>query len=175
MTSNFTTARNDRSACSKLQTLEQRLACLADAGPQAIDSRLEELDREWTAGRATKATIGVLIVIGFGLTALAGPWWLILPAIGGLFLLQYLFSRTSWLGKTFHEVGFRTGFEVDQEKMALKILRGDFRHLPTFLDVESSEDISRLEGEGGIAYEPETAKVDPIEAAKSAVEASAKS
>src|SRR5262245_18170305 len=130
MIDNFTASRNGnagktKSVCSKLATLEQRLACLADAGPQAIEDRLCELDREWTAGRVTKAVIGVMIITGFALTALLDPWWLILPAIGGAFLLQYLFTRTSWLGKVFHEMGYRTGFEVDQEKMALKVLRGD--------------------------------------------------
>lgn len=164
-------APNAKADCQKLGSLEQRLACLADAGPQAISERIEELDTEWTAGRATKATIGVLIVIGFGLTALLGPWWLILPAVGGVFLLQYLFSRTSWLGKVFHEMGFRTGSEVDQEKVALKILRGDFRQLPTVHDIENREDISRLEGEGGIALDPDESKVDPAEAARSVAEA----
>jgi hypothetical protein len=176
MTENFTTARSGnqsdkaKTACSKLDTLEQRLACLADAGPQAIEDRLNELDREWTAGRMTKAVIGVLIVAGLSL-ALLNPWWLILPAVGGLFLLQYLFSRSSWLGKMFQEMGYRSGFEVDQEKTALKVLRGDFRHLPTVHDIESRDDISRLEGEGGITLDPEEAKVDPKEAAKEALEA----
>lgn len=158
-------------ACLKLDNLQQRVACLADAGPQAIENRLNELDAEWTAGRVTKAVIGVLIVVGFGLTALLNPWWLILPAVGGVFLLQYLFTRSSWLGKMFHEMGFRTGFEVDQEKMALKVIRGDFRHLPTLLDIENKEDISRLEGEGGIVMEPDESKVAPMEAAKVALEA----
>jgi hypothetical protein len=172
MTNQLTTARTGKATCSKLDTLEQRLACLADAGPEAIEGRLAELEREWTAGRATKAVIGLLIVVGFGLTALLdSPWWLVLPAIGGVFLLQYLFSRTSWLGKVFHEMGFRTGFEVDQEKMALKVLRGDFRHLPTLHDIEKREDISRLEGEGGIAVDPDESKVDPIDAAKVALQA----
>jgi len=71
----------------------------------------------------------------------------------------------------FHEMGFRTGFEVDQEIMALKVIRGDFRNLPTFLDIENQEDISRLEGEGGIVMEPDTSKVAPMEAAKVALEA----
>jgi len=172
MTNNCAIAGNQKPACSKLDTLEQRLACIADAGPQAIEDRLAELDREWTAGRVTKATIGVLLVLGFALTAVLGPWWLILPAVGGVFLLQYLFGRTSWLGKAFHEMGFRTGSEVDQEKMALKVLRGDFRHLPTVHDIESHEDISRLEGEGGISLDLEEAKVDPKAAAKEALEAS---
>jgi hypothetical protein len=174
MATNTTAARNDRPSCSDLQTLEQRLACLADAGPQAIDARLAELDREWTAGRATKAAIGVLSVVGFVLAAFLGPWWLILPALGGVLLLQYLISRTSWLGRMFQQLGLRSGSDVDHEKMALKVLRGDFRQLPTVLDIESRDDIARLEGEGGIAVEPETAKVDPAEAAKSAVQATAK-
>jgi hypothetical protein len=173
MTNNLTTDRTGKpkANCSKLGTLEQRLACLADAGPQAIEDRLNELEREWTAGRMTKATIGVLLVIGFALTAFLNPWWLILPAVGGVFLLQYLFSRTSWLGKLFHKMGFRTGFEVDQEKIALKVLRGDFRHLPTVHDIESREDISRLEGEGGIAVDPDESKVDPKDAAKVVIDA----
>src|SRR6478672_4344836 len=130
MTNNFTTARTNQATCAKKETLEQRLACIADAGPQAIEDRLTELDREWTAGRVTKAVLGVLIVVGFALTAALNPWWLILPAVAGLFLLQYLFDRTSWLGKLFHAMGFRHGSEVDQEKMALKVLRGDFQRLP---------------------------------------------
>ena len=174
MTSNHTTASDVRPSCSKLRNLEQRLACLADAGPEAIEARLAELDRTWTAGRATQATIGLLIVVGFALTVAVSPWWLILPALGGVFLLQYLFSSTCWLGLTFHAMGFPTRFEVEQEKTALRVLRGDFRQLPTVLDIEDHEDIARLEGEGGITIEPETAKVDPVEAARSAVEATVK-
>jgi hypothetical protein len=172
MMNNFTESQADkRSVCSTHATLEQRLACLADAGLPAIEDRLNELDREWTAGRVTKAVLGVLLVVGFAMAALFSPWWLVLPAVGGVFLLQYLFSRTSWLGVMFHELGYRTGWEVDQEKMALKVLRGDFRHLPTILDVESHDDISRLEGEGGLVLDSETSKVDPKEAARSALDA----
>jgi|SRR5579872_3037590 len=170
MIHNITIARQETKTCSKLETLEQRLACLADAGPKAIDDRLAELDREWTAGRMTKAAMGMVVVFGLVLAAL-NPWWLILPAVGGLLLLSYVFGRTSWLGRMFHEMGYRSGFEVDQEKMALKVLRGDFRHLPTLHDIESRDDISRLEGEGGIALDPEESKVDPRVAAKSALEA----
>ncbi len=170
MISNLTAPVGSK-ACLKLDNLQNRVACLVEAGPQANDNRLVELDREWTAGRMTKAVIGVMLVTGFALTALTNPWWLILPAAGGVFLLQYLFTRSSWLGKMFHEMGYRTGFEVDQEKMALKVIRGDFRHLPTLLDIENKEDISRLEGEGGIVLEPEESKVAPIEAAKVALEA----
>jgi hypothetical protein len=157
--------------CDDQTKLEARLACLADAGPQAISDRLDQLDREWSAGRMTKAIIGVLIAAGLALTALAGPWWLTLPAVGGFFLLQYLFSRTSWLGATFQEMGFRSGADIDQEKFALRALRGDFKNLPTVHEIESKDDIARLEGEGGIALDPEESKPDVKDAVKEVLQA----
>ena len=160
-----------RAGCSPNLPLEQRLACLADAGPQAITDRLNEIEQEWSAGRVTKATIGILIVAGLVLTVLVNPWWMLLPAFGGFFLMQYLFTRVSWLGAMYREVGFRSGADIDQEKFALKALRGDFRQLPTVHEIENKEDISRLEGEGGIALDPEDVKPDAREAVKTVIEA----
>ena len=160
-----------RANCSSDLTLEQRLACLADAGPQAITERLNEIEKEWSAGRVTKATIGFIIVAGLALATVAGSWWLILPAFGAFFLLQYLFSRVSWLGAMYRELGFRSGAEIDHEKFALKALRGDFHQLPTVHQIENKEDISRLEGEGGIALDPEDEKPDTRDVVKTVLEA----
>src|SRR5262245_39473445 len=156
--------------CSDQSNLEMRLACLADAGPQAITDRLNEIENEWSAGRMAKVTIGAVIVVGLGL-ALFNPWWLLLPAVGGVFLLQYLFSRSSWLGATFREMGFRASSEIDQERFALKALRGDFRNLPSVREIENQDDISRLEGEGGIALDPEEAKPDTKTVVKEVIQA----
>ncbi len=157
--------------CQDREKLEERLACLADAGVHAINDRLAQIEREWSSGRMTKATVGVLLVAGLLLTAALSPWWLILPAAGGFFLLQYLFMRTSWLGAMFREMGFRSGADIDQEKFALRTLRGDFRYLPTVMETENKEDISRLEGEGGIVLEPEEAKPDTREVVREVLEA----
>jgi hypothetical protein len=151
--------------------LEQRLACLADAGPAAIEERLHQLNHEWSAGRVATVAAGVAILIGFGLTALLGPWWLILPAVAALFLLQGLVTRTSLLTALFHRTGFRRGGEIEEEKFALKALRGDFKHLPTVHDIEAQDDITRLEGEGGIVIESDVSKVDPKEAVKEVIQA----
>src|SRR5215211_6185182 len=122
--------------CAREMALEQRLACLADAGPAAIDARLAELERECSAGRVAKAALGVVIVAGSVLAAVHSPWWLILPAVAAVFLIQYMFTRSSWMTGVFHEAGFRTGSEIEQEKFALKALRGDFKHVPTVHDIE---------------------------------------
>ncbi len=159
------------SPCRDQKALEKRLACLADAGPLAITERLEEINEEWSAGRITKAVIGVSMVAGLALAAWVNPWWLALPAFGGFILLQYLFGRSSWLGKLFQAIGFRSGADIDQEKFALKALRGDFRDLPTVHEIENKDDIARLEGEGGIALDPEESKPDAKSAVRDLLEA----
>jgi hypothetical protein len=134
-----------------------RLKKVIDGGPEAISERIAQLDREWTVGRASKATAGLMIVVGLALTAVFGPWWLVLTAAGGLLLLPYLFGRRSLLGYVFHQLGLRRGSEIEQEKVALKALRGDFQNVPSVQQVVNQDDISRLEGEGGIVYEPDDA------------------
>jgi len=153
------------------QELESRLARLADAGPDAIQARIEELDREWSAGRIAKAILSVLIIVGIILTIALSWWWVIVPAIAGLFLLQYLFAHKSALVSCTEWLGYRTRSEIEQEKFALRTLRGDFRLLPTLHDIEDSEDISRLEGEGGIVVEIDDRKVDAKEAVKEVLQA----
>lgn len=155
----------------KGETTEQRLHRLAECGPSAIDERLSDIEQEWSAGRAAKVAIGIAVLIGMGLGLSLGGWWYSVPVIGGLLLLQYLFSRTSWLGKVFHESGMRSGQEIDQERFALKALRGDFAALPTVHDIEDRDAVSRMEGEGGPAVEFDTAKVDSRDAVKEVLHA----
>jgi hypothetical protein len=166
------TGSNVQATPCRIHDLECRLARIADAGPGAIDDRLTQLEWEWTAGRMAKVTAATIILAGTALTLASGSmWWLLLPAAGGLFLLQYAASQTALLSVAFREMGYRTGCEVEQEKFALKTLRGDFRHLPTVHDIEAQEDISRLEGEGGIVVEVDAHKVDPREAVREVVQA----
>ena len=151
--------------------LECRLAKIADGGPAAINDRLAQLDMEWSAGRVSKAVLAVVILAGTVLTLSVHWWWVVLPAAAGLFLLQYLFTQTSWLVRVFQEAGYRTRSEIEHEKFALRTLRGDFRHLPTIHDIEEKHDISRLEDEGGIVVDSDAHKIDAKEAAKEVVEA----
>ncbi len=153
--------------------MEDRLAKLAEAGPDAINDRLTELDREWGVGRLTKVTAGAVVLGGLALVVAAGPWFAIVPALGALVMLQYVFTNRSLLGGLFTAMGFRSGCLIEREKTALKVLRGDFRTIPTVHDIEDPDAIARLEGEGGIVVEPDTAKVAPKAAVKEVVEATA--
>lgn len=146
--------------------LRERIQAVAAEGPEAVERRLGELAREWTAGRMVKATTGLLLVAGLALTSFANPWWLLLVVIAGAVLLQYWFFPRSWLAAVFERVGFRPGSVIDDERLALRVLRGDFRHLPTLRQIEDRDAVTRMEGEGGPAVEPEEEKLDPKEAAE---------
>jgi len=174
---NLTTTADPRAGttkptgCARLASLEQRLACLADAGPAAIDDRLAELDRERSAGRMAKGTLGVVTLVGCVLAAVHSLWWLVLPGIACLFLLQYMFTRRALLTAAFQAAGYRCSTDIDHEKFALRALRGDFKHVPTMHDIEAQDDITRLEGEGGIVVEPDDSKVDPKVAIREVIQA----
>lgn len=144
--------------------LEPRLHRILDAGPAAIDERLAQLDREWSAGRAAKVLVAGLVLTGLGLALAVDPLWLLLPIAGGACMSQYLFGRSCWVGTLMTSLGFRPGAAIDTEKVALRTLRGDFRHLPTVHDVVDADAISRLEGEGGPAVDDDRPKVDPRDA-----------
>jgi len=158
-------------AACRTHDLECRLAKIADSGPAAINDRLAQLDKEWSAGRGSKAALAVIILTGTVLTLTLSWWWVILPTAAGLFLLQDLVAQTPWMVRVFQEAGYRSRADIEHEKFALRTLRGDFRHLPTVHDIEDHDDISRLEGEGGIVVEPAAHKIDAREAAKEVIEA----
>ena len=155
----------------RISRLEDSLASVVEAGHGAIDARLAQLDGEWSVGRMVKATAGVLILGGLGLSVFVSPWFAIVPAVGGLMLAENLYSRKSWLGELFARMGFRTSVEIDHERMALKAIRGDFRHLPTIHEIEDRDAISRFEDEGGPVFEHEQPRVAPREAAREVVAA----
>lgn len=101
------------------------------AHPQDIDKRLDELDREWDVERALETGASCLSLFGLGMSILSGRKWILLPLVVQGFFLQH--SLQGWCPpiELFRRLGFRTEYEIDQERYALKALRGDFKDLPT--------------------------------------------
>jgi hypothetical protein len=100
------------------------------AGHLSIDRRLEELDREWDIERTLEANAATVALIGLGLGATVHRRWLFLPAAVAGFLLQHAVQGWCPPLPVFRRLGFRTAEEIDQERYALKALRGDFRDVP---------------------------------------------
>ncbi|MGE0221983.1 MAG: hypothetical protein AB7S57_01880 [Acetobacteraceae bacterium] len=109
---------------------DKRVAWFA-ARPAEIDARLAALDREWDVERMLEANAATLALTGVVLGATADRRWLALPALVTAFLLQH--ATQGWCPPVpiLRRLGFRTAAEIDEERSALKALRGDFRNVPS--------------------------------------------
>lgn len=109
------------------QTEENVARHAANAG--AIDRRLAELDQEWDIERTLEANAATLAAVGAGLALLVDRRFALLPLVVGGFLLQHAVQGWCPPIPVFRRLGFRTQPEIDEERYALKALRGDFRDL----------------------------------------------
>lgn len=105
---------------------EMNIGHYAAAGPEAIDRRLAELDREWDIERTLEANAATVSLIGLGLGVFVNRRLFILPALVAGFLLQHAVQGWCPPVTFFRRRGFRTSYEIDEERFALKAVRGDF-------------------------------------------------
>ncbi|MFC0807384.1 hypothetical protein ACFHWW_18200 [Ensifer sp. P24N7] len=105
--------------------MEERLAYY-ETHPDQISARLAELDREWDLERTLEANASTLAFTGTMLAATVDRRWLALPAIVTGFLFQHAMQGWCPPLPILRRLGFRTAEEINQERYALKALRGDF-------------------------------------------------
>lgn len=97
--------------------------------PERIEERLHALDDEWDVERALEANASALALGGLTLGVFSSRRWLALPALVAGFLLQHAVQGWCPPLPVLRRLGFRTQREIDQERYALKALRGDFRQV----------------------------------------------
>lgn len=100
------------------------------AHPEQIEARLRRLDEEWDLERCLASGAAALSLLGFGLAAARDRRWLFLPASVASLLLQHALQGTCRPAEVLRMLGVRTAREVDEERYALKLLRGDFDRRP---------------------------------------------
>jgi len=96
--------------------------------PEEIEKRLGELDREWDVERVTETEFGLSALTGVTLGLFSRKWTLLGALAAGL-LAYHAVQGRSPIGLAYRRMGFRTANEIDQERFALKALRGDFGDL----------------------------------------------
>ncbi len=104
---------------------QQRVTRLAGSG-EAIVLRLRELDREWDIERAIEANAATLALAGVALGVLQDRRGGEPPGLGRAFLLQHAVQGWCPPVPVLRWMGFRTADEINEERTALKALRGDF-------------------------------------------------
>jgi len=107
--------------------IESNVARYADADPSAIDGRLMELDREWDMERTLEANAATIALLGLGLGTFVDRRFYLLPAVVTGFLLQHAIQGWCPPMPVFRRLGVRTAAEIEEERYALKALRGDFQ------------------------------------------------
>ncbi len=98
-------------------------ACALD--PDRIDERLRELDAEWDIERVLETNASIVAFAGVAL-ATVNRRWLALPALVTAFLFQHAVQGWCPPLPLLRRADFRTSREIELERVALKVLRGDF-------------------------------------------------
>jgi hypothetical protein len=97
------------------------------AHPREIANRLRQLDEEWDIERAIEANASALAFAGVVMAAtLRDRRPLILPTLVTAFLFQHAIQGWCPPVPILRALGFRTMREIDDERHALKALRGDY-------------------------------------------------
>lgn len=98
----------------------------AAQGNDAISERIEELDSEWHIERALLTGAGINVLFGVLMGTFVNRKWFYWPAVVGSFMLQH--TLQGWCPPLIplRHNGVRTRQEIEREKTALRILRGDF-------------------------------------------------
>lgn len=111
------------------EQIEANIAEYGVTNDQQIEERLAELDREWDIERALEANAATAALIGLGLGKFVDRRFYALPAVVAGFLLQHALQGWCPPVPLFRYLGVRTQPEIEQERYALKALRGDFEPL----------------------------------------------
>lgn len=98
--------------------------------PLRIERRLRELDREWDVERVLETNASVVAFLGLALGTAVNRRWLLVPAAVTAFLFQHAVQGWCPPLPVLRRLGVRTSREIEIERVALKLLRGDFDGMP---------------------------------------------
>jgi len=104
---------------------ECRIRYYAD-NPGEIDARLDELEQEWDVERVLEANASAFALGGIVLGITGGKKFLLLSAVVMAFLFQHAIEGWCPPLAVVRRLGVRTQTEIEYERYALKLLRGDF-------------------------------------------------
>lgn len=101
------------------------------ADEASIQQRLDQLDREWNVERFIETEAPLMILAGVGLGLAHDRRWFLLSAMAASMVLLHNLQGWYPLLPLLRRMGVRTQNEIEQERMAMRIIRGDHRHFET--------------------------------------------
>jgi hypothetical protein len=106
---------------------ESNVTRYASAGTAAIDRRLAELDNEWDIERYLETMAPTFTLMGMALGLTVNRKWFVLPFLVQSFFLQHALQGWCPPLPILRRLGVRTMSEIEEERYALKAMRGDFQ------------------------------------------------
>lgn len=97
--------------------------------PDSANTRLRALEREWDVERVLELNASLLALTGVALGATINRRWLWLSAAVCGFLAQHAVQGWCPPLPILRRLGVRTQREIEAERQAIKLLRGDYRGL----------------------------------------------
>ncbi len=119
----------------------RRISRYEGADGASLNERISRLEGEWDIERVLEANAATLAFTGVTLGALHHRRWLVLPAAVSAFLLQHAVQGWCPPVAVFRRLGIRTRREIEEERYALKVMRGDFEDVAS---ADGSEDADRI-------------------------------
>lgn len=108
------------------QQMRDRIMVYANKSPKEITDRIKELSQEWDIERLLECNASALAFTGLTFGTLFSKKWLLLPAV--VLPLLFLHGIQGWCPPVpaLRRIGVRTRREIEAERYALRLLRGDF-------------------------------------------------
>lgn len=107
--------------------MEQRLAAFQSGDKNAlITRRLREMDQEWDVERTLQTNLSTLSLVGLGLATLVNKKWFVLALGVPAFMVQHALQGWCSPLPVLRKLGLRSAREINDERFALKAMRGDF-------------------------------------------------
>lgn len=98
--------------------------------PEVAPVRLHALDREWDVDRVLETEAAAMGLLGLALGTAVNARFLAMPGIVGAAVFLFATRGLYPLLPLFRRLGVRTSREIERERYAVKVLRGDFAAMP---------------------------------------------
>jgi hypothetical protein len=108
-------------------SIEEKILYYSTQPKEVISKRIRELEQEWDIERWLETNASSLALVGVVLGLVKNRGYLLLSGAVLSFLLMHAVQGWCPPVPLLRKLGIRTRSEIDREKFALKVLRGDFQ------------------------------------------------
>jgi hypothetical protein len=128
------------------QQIEENIRFYSKQSPERISDRIRELENEWSIERYLETNAATLALGGAILGLTINRKWFLLPLVVMGFMFQHAIQGWCPPLPVLRRRGIRTRGEIDREKFALKVARGDFSAFQNESQKSPATEVAGMQG-----------------------------